>query len=203
MRPTRRPTEDLRTAVDCLPVHTRQAMLEGIRRNDIVAGAYTDRGGGVCPMLAAHRTGGRASLHYFARVWDRFTGTQERSRRATEREVGVLTAHLEVSLLAEESCDLGEVVAEHRELLSRSRREAAQRKAGDPRPGDPRPGDPDRQGELRRRTGWAWLRPFRRLDDYQRALARVEADRDRLPAEHAHTASAPGREREPAAAGRG
>lgn len=184
-------------AVDCLPVLTRQAMLEGIRENDIVAGAYTDRSGGVCPMVAAHRAGPRTSLLYFARVWDRFTGTQERGRRATEREVGVLRAQLEASLLAEESCDLGEVVAEHRKLLSRSRREDARRKAG-----APRPGDPDRRDELRRRTGWAWLRPFRRLDDYQRALARVESERGRVPAENSGPAEGAESERELAPAGR-
>jgi hypothetical protein len=43
-----------------------------------------------------------------------------------------------------------------------------------------RPGDPDRSAELSRRAGWAWLRPFRRYDDYERALARVEAERDSL-----------------------
>jgi len=191
-------------AVDCLPVLTRQAMLEGIRENDIVAGAYTDRSGGVCPMVAAHRAGPRTSLLYFARVWDRFTGTQEQGRRATEREVGVLRAQLEASLLAEESCDFGEVVADHRKLLSRSRREATRPKpeAPRPKPGAPRPGDPDRRDELRRRTGWAWLRPFRRLDDYQRALARVESERGRVPAENSGPAEGAESERELAPAGR-
>jgi len=172
-------------------------MLEGIRENDIVAGGYIDRGGGICPMVAAHRAGGRTSLLYFARVWDRFTGTQEQGRRATEREVGVLRAQLEASLLAEESCDFGEVVADHRKLLSRSRRETTQ-----PKPEAPRPGDPDRRVELRRRTGWAWLRPFRRLDDYQRALARVESERGRVPAENSGPGEGAESERELAPAGR-
>ena len=30
MRPRRRPANQLRTAIDCLPVETRQAMLDGI-----------------------------------------------------------------------------------------------------------------------------------------------------------------------------
>ena len=48
---------DLRAAVDSLPVQTREAMLDGVRTRRIIAGAYTDRDGGVCPMLAAHRNG--------------------------------------------------------------------------------------------------------------------------------------------------
>ena len=48
-----------------------------------------------------------------------------------------------------------------------------------------RAGDPDRSAELRTREGWSWLRPFRRLDEYERALARVEEqappDRERAP----------------------
>ena len=55
MRSRRSAREDLRLAVDCLPRRTRVAMLEGIRSNDIIVGAYVDRKGGVCPMLAAHR----------------------------------------------------------------------------------------------------------------------------------------------------
>jgi hypothetical protein len=37
-----------------------------------------------------------------------------------------------------------------------------------------RPSEPNRSDELRTRPGWAWLRPFRRYDDYRRALARAE-----------------------------
>src|SRR5215212_9331898 len=85
MRRRRRPIEDLRTAIDCLPMHTRVAMLEGVRRWPIIVGAYTDRGGGVCPMLAAHRCGGRTDFLAFARAWDRYTHAK-RTRRATERE---------------------------------------------------------------------------------------------------------------------
>src|SRR5215212_4441088 len=86
MRRRRRTIEDLRTAIDCLPMHTRVAMLEGVRRWPIIVGAYTDRQGGVCPMLAAHRCGGRTDLLAFAHAWDRFTGARRRARRATERE---------------------------------------------------------------------------------------------------------------------
>ena len=47
-------------------------MLEGVRANTIVVGAYTDGHGGICPMLAAHRNGGRTSFLSFARAWDAF-----------------------------------------------------------------------------------------------------------------------------------
>jgi hypothetical protein len=43
-------------------------MLDGIRSSPIVVGAYTDGRGGVCPMLAAHRRGGRTSFVSFARI---------------------------------------------------------------------------------------------------------------------------------------
>src|SRR3569623_3630711 len=85
----RSPIEDLRLAIDCLPVRTRRAMLEGIRSSEIIVGAYADRAGGVSPMLAAHRCGGRTSFVSFARARDAFTGVK-RARRATEREVRIL-----------------------------------------------------------------------------------------------------------------
>ena len=58
------------------------AMLEGIKTNRIIVGAYTDHRGGVCPMLAAHRCGGRTSLASFAKAWDRYTGAGPRARPA-------------------------------------------------------------------------------------------------------------------------
>jgi hypothetical protein len=121
MRRSRRsPIEDLRLAIDCLPAHTREAMLDGVRANEIIVGAYSDRAGGVCPMLAAHRNGGRTNFISFARAWDRFAGTKH-ARRATEREIAVLVAHLEASLLAEDDVDLGGAVADH-QSLARDRR---------------------------------------------------------------------------------
>jgi hypothetical protein len=97
---------DLRTAIDRLPLGTREAMLRGVRTNDIVVGAYTDREGGVCPMLAAHRNGERTSFMSFARAWDRFSGAR-RARRATPRELRVLESHLEASILAERDAMAG------------------------------------------------------------------------------------------------
>jgi hypothetical protein len=130
----RRPARDLRTAIDCLPLRTREAMLEAIATGRIIAGAYTDRQGGVCPMLAAHRNGGRTSLASFARAWDRYTGAR-RARAATRHELTALRSMLEASIEMEEP-SLHDVPRQQ-------------------------PSYP---------IGWAWLRPFRRLDDYQQAL---------------------------------
>ena len=51
-------------------------MLRGIRSNRVIVGAYVDKRGGVCPMLAAHRNGGRTNFGTFARAWDAFTGAE-------------------------------------------------------------------------------------------------------------------------------
>ena len=120
MRKARDPISSLRTAIDCLPVRTREAMLEGIRANPVVVGAYTDSRGGICPMLAAHRHGGRTSFVSFARAWDRFARTRT-IRRATEREVRTLEHLLVASLAAEEETDLGAAIAEHRAAVERRR----------------------------------------------------------------------------------
>jgi hypothetical protein len=129
MRRSRRsPIEDLRLAIDCLPVHTRQAMLDGVRNNEIIVGAYSDRAGGVCPMLAAHRCGGRTNFISFARAWDRFAGSK-RARRATDREIAVLVAHLEASLMDDEHFDLGGAVVDH-QTLARERRAREARRVG-------------------------------------------------------------------------
>jgi hypothetical protein len=113
MRKARDPISRLRTAIDCLPARTREAMLEGIRSGPIVVGAYTDGRGGVCPMLAAHRHGGRTSFVSFARAWDAFARTKT-IRRATEREVRTLENLLVASLAAEAETDLGAAIADYR-----------------------------------------------------------------------------------------
>jgi len=108
-----RPARDLRTAIDCLPLKTRKAMLGGVEANRIIVGAYTDRSGGVCPMLAAHRNGGRTSLASFARAWDRYTGVRgRRPRPATDRELTTLTTMLEASIALDELPTVSEVVRE-------------------------------------------------------------------------------------------
>ena len=116
----RSPHDDLRLAIDMLPERTRRAMLAGIRANEIIVGAYTDKDGRICPMLAAHRNGGRTNFISFAYAWDRFARIRKgRPRPATEREIRILTTMLEASLANE--VDLGGVVAEH-QALARDRR---------------------------------------------------------------------------------
>ena len=74
-------------------------MLRGIESNTIIVGAYTDRvSGGICPMLAAHRNGGRTDLSSFARSWDRYTDADS-PRPATQREILTLVSLLEGSLV--------------------------------------------------------------------------------------------------------
>jgi hypothetical protein len=144
-------------------------MLAGLDDNRIIVGAYTDRKGGVCPMLAAHRNGGRTSLASFARAWDRYTGAK-RARPATDREVRTLRAMLEASLM-HPADDVAAAVSAHRETKRRAEAERRNR---------PVPtGERDRTRELRSRPGWAWLRVFRRYDDYQRALAQADARESR------------------------
>ncbi|HEV2924844.1 MAG TPA: hypothetical protein VGW98_12465 [Solirubrobacteraceae bacterium] len=120
MRKQRRhssPVESLRLAIDCMPVATREAMLQAVRAGErIIAGAYVDRQGGVCPMLAAHRRGGRTDFISFARSWDRFTRVDGKAREATPREVGILAAHLEDSLTSVSGLDLDLAISEHRAL---------------------------------------------------------------------------------------
>jgi hypothetical protein len=156
---------DLRRAIDLLPRATRVAMLEGIGRNDIIVGAYTAPEG-ICPMLAAHRAGQRTSFISFAKAWDTFAlgGARDRTaRRATRRELLVLTAHLQTSLLEERAPapDLADAIDEHRGVIGRRARA----------------GDPDRSRELRSRPGWAWARVVRRHDDHERAPARLARER--------------------------
>ena len=133
----RRPARDLRTAIDCLPLQTRKAMLNGVEANRIIVGAYTDRKGGICPMLAAHRHGGRTSLAVFAKAWDRYTGARGRPRPATDHELTTLTTMLQASIALDELPTFEDAA-----------REAKKR-------------------ALNR------LRVFRRLDEYERAVAEL------------------------------
>jgi hypothetical protein len=124
MRNRRRHTSDaverLRLAIDCMPVATREAMLAGVRGNErVIAGAYVDRSGGVCPMLAAHRQGARTDFISFARTWDRFTRAGRDSRPATERELRILVTQLEDSLCDADGLELDEAIKDHRALRSR------------------------------------------------------------------------------------
>jgi hypothetical protein len=146
--------------VDCLPYESRLAMIEGLERYEIIAGAYSDQDGGVCPMLAAHRCGGRTDFRGFARTWDGFTGAG-RARRATERELRTLKAQLEQSVWNE---DL--------------RRHEITRMPEDPvieaKPAPPKA--PDHSVD-------AWLIPARGWDEYRRKLEHALAQAGERPPE--------------------
>jgi hypothetical protein len=147
-RRTRDPARRLRIAVDRLPQHTKEAMLRGIAGNRIIVGAYVDpRSGGVCPMLAAHRNGGRTSVASFARAWDEYTGAK-RPRRATRREVNTLRALLERGLDTEiDRTPIAELAAQ-----IRAEREAYRcAKLAEPDSTEPLPPEPDAQIRVRRR----------------------------------------------------
>ena len=162
-------------AIEWLPIETKRAMLDAIEHNRIIVGAYTDRDGGVCPMLAAHRNGGRTSYASFAKAWDRYTSAGNRSRPATDRELTTLRSMLEGSLASDapDNTTLGKAIADHRELTQERERR--------PQPADT--GERNRMPELRKRHGWAWTRLFRRLDDYEAAVAQLDAEQGTAPAE--------------------
>ncbi len=121
MRRRRDPINRLRAAIECLPAETRRAMLDGIRAQPtIIVGAYADRSGGVCPMLAAHRHGSRVSLLAFARAWDAYSGAR-RPRPATVRELRTLIGLLEHSLDDAPTGPLAAAIAEHEQALARHR----------------------------------------------------------------------------------
>src|SRR3954449_908112 len=102
MAKRRNNAQRLRNAVYAMPGRTKAAMLRGIRANRVIVGAYVDKRGGVCPMLAAHRNGGRTNFGTFARAWDAFTGANQRKpRRASRLEVRILENYLEMSLIRE------------------------------------------------------------------------------------------------------
>jgi hypothetical protein len=141
--------------VDMLPIETKRAMLVGLENETIVTGAYTHEGG-ICPMLAAHRRGGRTDRESFAVCWDRYTGA-DRGRAASEREVRTLRTMLEASLMEPEPISLSQAAAEIRATLPKADT-----------------GERNRTPELQRRHGWAWSRLFRRWDTFAAHVAAVE-----------------------------
>jgi hypothetical protein len=160
-RKHRNPAQRLRTAVDAMPRRTRIAMLRGIDGNEIIAGGYSDKQvGGICPMLAAHRNGGRTSLASFARAWDRFTGA-ERPRLATDRELRALRSDLELSLLEDEQPESLRALAER---IKRERLVSVVRR------------------RTRRERLGAWLIPTRRYDVF---AGRVAAAQEQLSEQRA------------------
>jgi hypothetical protein len=167
-RRDRNPAERLRFAVEALPRHAREAMLRGVDSNPIIVGAYVDRDGGVCPMLAAHRNGGRTSLASFARAWDRYTGAK-RPRPATRRELRTLRALLESSL-AGDPTQRGSI-AEAAARIRAERAEIAERDGLGAEAPRPDTGERHRGRELRDRQHWSWMRPARRYEEYRDLVA--------------------------------
>lgn len=176
----------LRTAVETMPRPAREAMLRGIDSNTIIVGAYSDPASkGICPMLAAHRNGGRTDLASFARSWDRYTDAR-RPRLATKREVRTLRALLIGSLAVEDGpadslvALAGDIRRERAASATRIAAEAEATPAAAPATGQPGPehvskpaptGETSRTRELRSRSRWAWIVPARSLDVYNDRVA--------------------------------
>ncbi|HEX2136458.1 MAG TPA: hypothetical protein VHG30_11230, partial [Microvirga sp.] len=125
-RMKRQRAQELRAAVDRLPLSTRHAMLEGIDRKPIIVGADGNLGGGVCPMLAASGGSQKEVGKPFARAWDRYAGVKL-ARRATQRELLTLRTMLVASIEAQTgpAVDLrdGAIVA-RRAAMAQNRRAA-------------------------------------------------------------------------------
>jgi hypothetical protein len=99
-------------------------MLSGLGTNTVITGAFSD-GTGICPMLAAHRNGGRTSAVSFPEAWDTFCGVHGRNitRPATQEEVSVLRAQLQDSLDVRVDTSLSDAINEHLASVERRRRE--------------------------------------------------------------------------------
>jgi hypothetical protein len=124
MRSLRRPARELRRTIDAMPLDTRSAMLDAIGCNPIIVGAYA-AGGGVCPMLAAHRNGGRTDFAEFARAWDRYARAGKHARPATEGELTALRTMLEASIAEQDVREpgaLARAIADHRRAQRRRAR---------------------------------------------------------------------------------
>ena len=194
--------QELRAAIDRLPLATRESMLEGIQTNPIIVAADGNLRGGVCPMFASsRRPASRRPGRRFARAWDRYARARL-PRAATERELLTLRSMLETSIELENepAVSLREAIVSHQASSARSQaaREASLRAESASRPRrdaekhdrtrrDTRERDRtradrprrdtrerDRTRELAGRHGWAWLRPFRSYDDYELALSELE-----------------------------
>jgi hypothetical protein len=218
----RQRAQELRAAVDRLPLGTRQAMLNGIDKKPIIVGADGNLGGGVCPMLAASAGSQKQVGRPFARAWDAY-GHARFARRATKRELLALRTMLvasieshtkqgsprdlrEGALLAqrvaterevapaldvdaalaeqprrerkpERAVDLAAAIADHEATKQRNRAAEVPAEVGDQLERERvDTGERDRTVELSDTHGWAWLRPFRRFEDYERALEELREE---------------------------
>jgi hypothetical protein len=202
--PYRNPAQRLRSAVDSLPERTKVAMLRGIEGNRIIVGAYVDpRSGGICPMLAAHRNGGRTSLATFAVAWDCYTGAK-RPRLAKRREVATLVSLLRASLSEAAIDPAGGSIAEAARTIRAERAEfaalEAREAAADFQPPEPADEEPrvsrrrqsaERAADLRDRLRFAWMKPRGRADDFTDLVSAAEAELSRTVAGETPEAAQP------------
>ena len=116
---------ELRRSIDVLPERTRKAMLHGLGNNTVITGAFAASGQGACPMMVAHREGGRTSCCTFPEAWDKFTGVYGRHivREATPYEIQILCEEIEASLQPLPSV-LSDAIAEHQAIVQARRQEA-------------------------------------------------------------------------------
>ena len=124
--PREQAVAELRRSIDVLPERTRRAMLVGLGNNTVITGAFSG-GGGACPMLAAHREGGRTSVCSFPEAWDAFTGVAGRQiiRPATAYEIQILRREIEASLEPAGPSMFAEAIAEHQAAVQARAREEA------------------------------------------------------------------------------
>jgi len=152
-------------------------MIAGIEASSIIVGADGDPRGGVCPVYAISSPPPKRIGRPFARAWDRY-GRAHVARPASERELRTLRSMLETSVELETKpvVLLDSAIAEHKASQERSRVRAAVSPARKTRDRGPRrdTGERDRTRELSRRHGWAWMRPVRRFDDYERMLRELD-----------------------------
>ena len=122
--PREQAVAELRRSIDVLPERTRKAMLIGLGNNTVITGAFS-AGSGACPMLVAHREGGRTSACSFPQAWDMFCGVAGRQivRPATEYEVQILRREIEASLEPGPPSMFAEVIAEHQAAVEARHRE--------------------------------------------------------------------------------
>ncbi|HEV2060360.1 MAG TPA: hypothetical protein VGR11_13470 [Solirubrobacteraceae bacterium] len=101
-------------------------MLVGLGNNTVITGAFAGSKNGACPMMAAHREGGRTSCCTFPEAWDRFTGVYGRHivREATPYEVQILCEEIAASLVPLPNV-LSDAIAEHQAIVEARRQGAA------------------------------------------------------------------------------
>lgn len=124
--PREQAVAELRRSIDVLPERTRKAMLVGLGNNTVITGAFAG-GDGACPMMAAHRAGGRTSVCSFPQAWDTFCGVAGRHivRPATDYEVLILRREIEASLGPAGPTLFGEAIAEYQAAVEARHHEAA------------------------------------------------------------------------------